>query len=210
MLSGMFFFFFFIPCPPWSRLLFITRRRKEVRQTLSCEHREVCFSGSVILIKLQPTSRCRYFYSLGWYQQVRRREPKMTEEEEGREQMCRWAVEGRRGKELAGQRWAQSEKTSIIMSCFCCITRGWITSSSRLFLPWRRSGAAPCLLALTVSPARVMRGSSSVAGLLQMDVEPLWATGWLTRLPVDCTFTPFRDLILHERSERLSYLCLNH
>lgn len=101
-------------------------------------------------------------------------------------------------QELAGQRWAQSGETSIVMSC--CRTRGCFSSISRLFLPWRWSGAARCLLALTVSPAHVMRGSSSMAGLLQMDVEPLWATGWLTWLPVDCTFTPFLDLILHKRS----------
>lgn len=84
----------------------------------------------------------------------------------------------------------------------CCITRDCITSSSRLFLPWWRSHLDVCLSSLTVSLAHVMRGSSSIAGLLQMDVEPLWATGWLTRLLVDCTFTPFQDLILHERSDK--------
>lgn len=110
MLSGM--FFFFIPCPPWSRLLFITKQRKEVR------HREVCFSGSVILIKLQSTCRCWYFYSLEnlggiskweeenlkWQRRRRRREENRCIDELWR---------GGEGKEGAGRTEVSSVRGNI-------------------------------------------------------------------------------------------------
>lgn len=116
---------------------------------------------------------------------------KLEEEHRCFDEMWR---EGRRWQdrcEFAQRKHGQS----IIMSCFCCVTRGCITHSSRLSLPWWRSGTARCLPAPAVSPGRVMRGPWSMEGLLQID--------WLTRLTVVCTLTPFRDLILHKRPDKI-------